>query len=260
MARSVKSAERVLELLEYFSWVGNLGVRLKDIERDLNYPQSSCSVLLNRLVDLGYLRYVPQDRTFLPTLRVDFLGESCLSKSTESKESMSYLEELFEKTEDLCFIAQRNGADLQYVAFRRSRKWRGAAPPAGFKRPLTLAASGKVILSFLPQSEVLGILQRNNAEAVGERGRPTASVLMSDLDEIRYARVAKSDPQITPGLIGFATWLEGKDRGVPYAIGVAVPTDSGICRYEQAIRALLEINQRSGTGAAQTVSGLADLY
>jgi len=260
MIRSLKSAERVLEVLEYFSCVGNTGLRIKDIERDLKYPQSSCSVLLHRLVDLGYLRYVPQNRKFFPTLRIDFIGESLFGKSTEGKESMSFLEELFEETEHLCFIAQRNGADLQYVAFRRPRKWGGAVPPVGLRRPLTVAASGKVILAFLPQSEVLGVLRRNNAEGVGEVGCPAVGVLMSDLDDIRDERVAKSDPKFTPGLVGFATWLEGKDREVPYAIGVAVPADSSNCRNEQAIRALLEVNRRSGMGTAQTVSGQVGLH
>ena len=116
-----------------------------------------------------------------------------------------------------------------------------------------MAASGKVMLSFLPRSEVLGILRRNNAETVDEGGRPSASILMPELNGIRHQRIAISDPRFTPGLVGFATWLKGKDRGVPYAIGVAVPAVSSNCGYDQAIHALLEINRRSCAGAAQTV-------
>ena len=72
--RTVKSARRVLEVLELFAERrGPLTVG--EVAAALAYPQSSASVLLQSLVALGYLVHDRGQRTFLPTLRVAFLGD-----------------------------------------------------------------------------------------------------------------------------------------------------------------------------------------
>jgi DNA-binding IclR family transcriptional regulator len=53
---TVKSAHRVLEVLEYFAQ-GSGKATVMQIANDLAYPQSSTSVLLASLAKLGYLRF-----------------------------------------------------------------------------------------------------------------------------------------------------------------------------------------------------------
>jgi len=246
MGRGIKSAERVLELLEYLSGTGASGVRLKDVQQALNWPQSSCSMMINRLADLGYLRAVPQERRFAPTLRIALMGSNYLAQSQHLNGLLGSFEELCETAGNLCFIAQRNGPSLQYIAFKQMGDSEEPAPPVGLTRPLTLAASGKVLLSFMSDPEVLGILRRNNAEAPSRQCHIAPNSLMSDLDLIRNDGIAESDPQFTPGLVGFATWLTEKDTDMAYAIGVAVPTHNNKRQRDRAIRALSQINQERG--------------
>jgi len=243
MGRGVKSAERALELLEYLSGTGTAGVRLKDVQQALNWPQSSCSMLINRLVELGYLRALPQERRFVPTLRIAMMGSNYLAQGQHLKGLLSCFEELCETAGNLCFIAQRNGPSLQYIAFKQMGTSEEPAPPVGITRPLTLAASGKVLLSFMPKPEVLGILRRNNAEAPSKQCMIAPNSLMSDLELIRNEGIAESDPQFTPGLVGFATWLTDKDTQIAYAIGVAIPTRSRKRDRDRAVQALSQINQ-----------------
>lgn len=253
MGRSVKSAERVLELLEYLSNVGDAGVRLKDVQRDLNYPQSSCSVMLNRLVELGYLRNLPMERKFVPTLRIGFLGSNYVAQSQNVRGLVNSFDELCERVSNLCFVAQRNGPSLQYIAFRQLGKTDEPAPRVGIRRPLSLAASGKVLMSFMPENEVLGVLRRNNADAMDRHCHVAPNSLIADLELIRSNGIAESDPQFTPGLVGYATWYIEKDNEFPYAIGVAVPTNSSERQRKRAIRALSQINRgRESVGQGST--------
>ena len=243
MGRGVKSAERVLELLEYLSGTGEAGVRLKDVQQALNWPQSSCSMLINRLVELGYLRTLPQERRFVPTLRFALMGSNYLAQGQHLGDLLSRFEELCETAGNLCFIAQRNGPSLQYIAFKQLGTGEEPAPRVGLMRPLALAASGRVLLSFMPEAEVLGILHRNNAEAPSRQCLIAPGSLMSDLEMIRSEGIAESDPQFTPGLVGFATWLTDQDTQMAYAIGVAVPTRSSKRHRDRAVYALSQINQ-----------------
>ena len=70
---TVKSARRVLEILELFSQ-GLRKATVMTVANALTYPQSSTSVLLSSLATLGFLRFDPTDRTYSPTLRVMLLG------------------------------------------------------------------------------------------------------------------------------------------------------------------------------------------
>src|ERR1700712_485157 len=69
----VKSAQRVIELLELFSDL-RMGITVADVASTLKMPQSSTSALLHSLHTLGYLTLDREGRTYLPTSRVALLG------------------------------------------------------------------------------------------------------------------------------------------------------------------------------------------
>src|SRR4051812_41901306 len=71
--KKIKSAQRVLEVLEFFNGERQEGT-VMDIARAYDYPQSSTSELLSCLVALGYLRRDAYARTYKPAARVAVLG------------------------------------------------------------------------------------------------------------------------------------------------------------------------------------------
>src|SRR5687767_13814510 len=73
MAPAVKSAQRVVEVFEYFAQ-RRAPATLSQVAEALRYPPSSTFALLNTLRDLGYLDYSREDRTFVPTVRAALLG------------------------------------------------------------------------------------------------------------------------------------------------------------------------------------------
>lgn len=219
----VKSAERALEILEFVSSVWHDGKRAKDICSSLDLPQSSCSILLNNLVRLGYLYFDPLDKTYSATFRTGCLGLLSPAQFSAFKVATDHLNHLCAVTEELCFIAQRNGPNLQYIMFQAHDNLNGSLPRVGLQRPLTQAASGKVLLTFMKRDEVVGILRRNNYSSDGNCNISSDS-LLSELDAVRSQGFASSDPKFTPGLIGYATWLVSEGGGMPYAIGTAIST------------------------------------
>ncbi|MBN8816493.1 MAG: hypothetical protein J0J06_13725 [Sphingomonas sp.] len=156
---------------------------------------------------------------------------------------LDYLDELSDFTGELCFIAQRNGPNLQYVIFRHFGEVDGAIPKAGLERPLAHAASGKVLLSFLREDEIVGIVNRNNQ--FDREFRISPNSLLPELDAVRSTGIASSSPQFTPGLIGYATWLGASSQETPCAIGVAVSTVRDGAKRERVISALNDLHDRN---------------
>src|SRR5690606_35115741 len=75
LSRSIK---RTLEVLEFFD-AEHPAVSVSEISRALGYPQSSTSILLKSLMELGYLHYDKVTRTYRPTARVALLGRNVQS-------------------------------------------------------------------------------------------------------------------------------------------------------------------------------------
>ena len=62
----VKSATRAIEILEYFK-LAQQPRSMSQMASDLGYPQSSTTVMLKTLVNLGYLNFDRSTRDYFPT-------------------------------------------------------------------------------------------------------------------------------------------------------------------------------------------------
>ncbi len=112
--KTVKSAGRVLEILEYFDDVQR-PLAVMEISQALRFPQSSTSALLRSLAALGYLSYNRYARTYLPSSRVALLGSWIGSQFIAEGAIISMMRELNEKTGDTIVLAVRNGLYVQYI-------------------------------------------------------------------------------------------------------------------------------------------------
>src|SRR3546814_17571098 len=77
-AKSIKSAQRVFEVLEYFD-EEHPEASVTDISRRYNYPQSSASELLSYMVHLGYFRRSRNGRRFRLSSEERRVGKACVS-------------------------------------------------------------------------------------------------------------------------------------------------------------------------------------
>ncbi len=232
---------RALALLELFAGCPSEGLRERDVVAALNYPQSTCCILLKKLVQMGYLRYRQCDRLYLGTPRIGMMGDTFIQSHPVARQLNEWLGEIHDETGHLSFVAQQNGHELQYIAFKQARSEDGHAPSVGMKRPLAVAASGRVILAFMPPNEAQRIVRRNNSESEFLAGKLRESDVLNELQMIRRNGFARSNPCFTPGLVGYATWLSGGEGDVPFAIGMAIPVHSALQEHDSGVDVLLRL-------------------
>src|SRR5690625_6579944 len=72
--RSVKSAQRVLELFEIFEQLEE-PISLADLVRISEIPQSSAWMLVQTLLRMGYICQNPVDKTFMPSRSEEHTSE-----------------------------------------------------------------------------------------------------------------------------------------------------------------------------------------
>src|SRR3546814_11561894 len=108
MDNVVKSAARVLEVLEYFSERQSAS-SAEEVRRTLGYPQSSTSILLRSLASLGYLNYEPLNRTFRPTIRVALLVAWLSEEIDEDRNPPKILRSQSERTGAWIILDREHG-------------------------------------------------------------------------------------------------------------------------------------------------------
>lgn len=223
-SKVVKSAGRVLQILEYFDDVQG-AANVVEIARALGFPQSSTSILLRSLVSLGYLHYDPSGRTYQPTSRVGLLGSWVEPTLFRGGALVQMMRDLNEATSDTVVLAARNGLQSQYIHVVQATTALRVHLTIGMTRPIATSATGLLFLSVLSELEVAKIVRRINAYAGPGENLIKVGELNAQLERIRKDGYVFCRSLITPGTSLLAVPLVSKVATSPLALALAGPTD-----------------------------------
>jgi DNA-binding IclR family transcriptional regulator len=236
---SVKSAGRVLQVLEFFDEIQR-EARVAEIAESLSIPQSSTSILLNCLVDLGYMDYLPESRSFIPSPRVTLLGTWLDKGPVRNGSLIRMLEEISQKTGDTVIIAARNGIFSQYIHVLQARSAMRFHVPQGSRRLVVWSATGFALLTGCNEKEVRALVTRTNAEAATGQPRVDINQVLENVGQTRRAGYFFSTGLVTPGAgsiaIPLPEGIDGRNRTLTVAVSGILDE---IGRREHEIVALL---------------------
>lgn len=197
-SKLVKSAGRVLEILEYFDDLQRQST-VMEVADTLGYPQSSTSALLRSLVTMGYLNYDAQSRTYITSSRVALLGSWVNSPFFAEGAIISMMKELNEQTHDTVVLGMRNGLHVQYIHVIQATSPARLHMTLGTVRPLAASGSGYAVLATMTDAEITRIVMRVNAEAA--EGEPLIKVreLLDKIAVVREKGYAFTCDMVTRG-------------------------------------------------------------
>ena len=220
MQSTVKSAARVFEVLEYFDRVRRAATAT-DIARALRYPQSSTSVLLRSLVELGYLEADAARRTYLPTPRVTLLGSWIEPLLVPGGEIMRLMDELGDETGETVILGVAAGDAVRYIHVVQGTSAMRLHVGPGTVRPMAISGMGRVFMSVMDADKVRRIVARYNAAAGADGARLKPAAVKGELATIAADGYAPSFDRLTPGAGGISMLLPVAPHGVPMALAIA---------------------------------------
>ena len=231
----VKSAERAVLVFEFFSRIRRPAT-VSEVEEALQIPQSSASVLLRSLAELGYLQYLPDDRRYRPTLRVTLLGD-WLKPDLPPDILSERLDELQRRTRETVCVGRQHGSEIHYVYTLRPDQGLQFYMQEGARQPLSTSAAGRVLLSLLNDQLVRRIVRRNNAE---EGLRVDEDFVIEAVGKIRRTGLSETNPAITGDreIHAIATLIPRKAGSEPIALGIAGPKERILKRRSEIIATL----------------------
>jgi DNA-binding IclR family transcriptional regulator len=212
-----------MEVFEYFA-ERHRPAAINEVARALRFPQSSTSFLLHTLADLGYLSYDRDLRVFTPTLRVALLGAWIQSDLLGEEGMVKVMKLLRARTGGTVMLGARNGMHVQYVRVLQPKDEERFYIKPGAKRLLTHSALGRILLSRLPEVEVLKLLRGANLATEDPQARMRPRELLDELERVRRDGYASVET-VTPGGASIAMLVPGIEEENPMAVGIGLPIE-----------------------------------
>lgn len=215
----VKSAVRVLEVLEYFR-AQQAPAALKDLCAALGYPQSSGTVLLKNLTQLGYLSYDRTTRLYFPTLRVAALGDWVSDALFGRGEVFEIMRDLHSATGEAVSIALQNDVYLQYIRIIQSVHPLRFVIEEGTLRPLTQSATGWMLMATHDDREVERLIRRANIATPRVADRVPLAAMQERVRQARRDGYACAENIPIPGGATVCVLLPVMAQGRPVVLGL----------------------------------------
>ena len=222
----VKSAMRTFAVLEFFRETKR-AASVTEISSALKMPQSSTSVLLSSLVELNYLEYDRQTRRFIPSYRVNLLGDWIRRSPFRDTKLTDLMEELWTAAggETVMLGHQAGAAGMQYLHVVPGGSQLQYIAHAGQIRPMVRTALGHVLLSQMPNTTIRGIIRRNNAEEPSQSARVRESAFLEEVERIRRRGFSETNGSTTPGANTIGMLVPLPRRRARLAIGIGGPIE-----------------------------------
>lgn len=223
-ASSVKSAERVLSIFEYFD--KQLTPRtLSEISQDLQFPVSSTLALLRSIQGLGYLDYSFENKTYFPSSRFALLGQRIFDRLFESGAVIQMMGQLAARTGETILLGAQNGLQSQHVHIIPASQPLSYHPATGTLRPILRSAVGRVLLSNQPRSVVIKVVKRVNITGIDDQRSFKVADVLADLDTVRADGFAYSANVFTAGAGIVSVALPHAPGAVAMTISVGGPAN-----------------------------------
>ncbi len=219
MNGTVKSAARVIEVFEYFDRIRR-AASVTEVARALGYPQSSTSVLLRSLVELGYLEQDEARRNYLPTPRVTLLGSWIEPLLAPGGEIVRMMDELGEQTGETIILGVPSGEVVRYIHVVQATQAMRLHVGNGTIRPMAISGMGRLFMSGMDENRVRQIVQRYNAELAAGQTPLYLAAVRRDLAAIRVEGYVPSFDRVTQGAGGISVLLPVVPHGMPMAVAI----------------------------------------
>jgi DNA-binding IclR family transcriptional regulator len=241
----VKSAVRAIQVLEYFDEARRAS-SVAEVADHHGWPHSSASMLMRSLVSLGYLHYDPNQRTYLPSMRVALLGDWIQEESVfKNGQVAALMHQLNSETRETIVLAAQNGLHSQYLRVIEGTNTLRMHLHIGILRPLLESGTGRMLLTQLDDATVGKLVRKYDASA-GGRAPVDLAQLRKQIEQDRACGYAISINQVTPHATIIAMVLPTRPGARPLVIGVAGLSDRVLANQERYIEAIRQAIQRLG--------------
>jgi DNA-binding IclR family transcriptional regulator len=224
MVNVVKSAERVVQVLELFS-VERKPLSAATIARQLSYPKSSTNVLLRSLVALGVLTLDAATVEYFPAPKVTNLGDWIPETLLAGGDFLHKLQDLHSRTGETCTLSMQNGYEMQFIEVMPGTFPISLTMRKGFRIPVFYTAAGTAFLSTLSDEALRTLWKKAERLRVDVSKRGDFNKLQQDVRQARTRGYVVGYERVYPdtGAISMPVLGRQEHRQLVVSVGGLLP-------------------------------------
>lgn len=216
----VKSVDKAMRLLELIL-AQHRPMSLLELSNASGYPKSTIHAILATLREHSMVEQRDDGKYYLG-VRMFECGCAVSAEWDIARVAHPHLVQLADQTGCSTFISIMDGRESiifdQYVP--SSGFGLQILQEPGSRHPLHATAQGKLLLSSLPDNEVLKLLNTGGMQAYTRHTITESQVLLTELDAIRTQGYAVEDGEYKVGLRSIAAPVYDRNRQLKYPLGV----------------------------------------
>lgn len=221
-AHKVKSADRVLDIFELFT-SGADSYNLSEISKSLDMPPSSTYLLLQNMLERGYLETDKSGKQFRIGYKLFTIRNRYLQNTSLMGEFFQLAAKISVELNETISIAVRNGSNLLYLGEKISSQSLRYTPVPGEAFPLHATASGKMLLADLSEKELTTLYPQEQLDRVTGKTIATLTELRRELDKVRESGFGYNLGETVEGVHCMAGAIVNADKKTMATISISIP-------------------------------------
>ncbi|MCI8518327.1 MAG: IclR family transcriptional regulator [Hungatella sp.] len=182
MNRTVERAFSILQLIGD----SKQGITLQEIANEMNMAKSSAFVIVQTLLELGYLSTVQNNnKKYCLGIETFSLGMKYVNDMSLVSQCSLHLPPVAEKYNKTAFVAVLNGSKIVYVYKYVGQNAKLASCALGTRKEAYATSLGKAILAFLPWEEQEELLDKIQFQALTQYTITSREKLAEELKKTR---------------------------------------------------------------------------
>jgi IclR family transcriptional regulator, acetate operon repressor len=213
---------RILSALDYIAQA-KAPVTAADLSADLGIPRASAYRIFTRLEQEQVLIPELDGRGFTAGRRLSDFAVTVLTNSTRHGARHRVLQQLVDELGETCNLTALCGSDVVYID-RVETHWplRMHLSP-GSRVPIHCTATGKLLLSLLPERRMNELIRAAPLRRYSERTITNPDQLVAALARIRSDGVGVDDEEFAAGMVAVAVPVFDAHKQVCAALAVHAP-------------------------------------
>nr|BAH90463.1 IclR family transcriptional regulator [uncultured bacterium] len=193
----VKSAARIIEILEFFSR-RRRPARMYEISEALGYPGSSLTALLRTIVAMGYMEFDEETHLYFPAARLANLTNWIETGGYEQTIVLDALHRIRDDLEEPVVLAAQEGLHVQYFISLHCHDGTHSHIRPGTRRLMIRNGIGLQMLSRMPRDQALDVYQLTIDSGLFDSADFSEAEFLGTLDDYMTTDVVIVDAKNLP--------------------------------------------------------------
>ncbi|WP_274362110.1 IclR family transcriptional regulator [Paenibacillus thermotolerans] len=218
----VKSADRVLDIFELFTGEKD-SYNLTEISKALNMPPSSTYLIMQNMLNRGYLETDRSGKQFRIGYKLFTIRSGYMRSTSLTGEFNQIAEKIVDDLNETVSLAIKAGDQLLYIGEKVSSHALRFTPNMGTTLPLHATASGKIMLADLTMEELRMLYPTEELGQMTGKTISSFSELLKELDKVRERGIGYNLGETVDGVHCVAGPVVDAEGRTAASISISIP-------------------------------------